>query len=247
MSTMDEYKKLARDYDFLSPKREIFKQERFFRRLIRRYSVKSCLDCTCGTGWHLFLLAKLGVRCFGSDLSPQMLSRARKNLKGRKIPLKTQDIRKLSKSWEQKFDMVISMTTSFPHLQTERDAKRALNSIYAHLNDGGILVIDSGFSDALLDARPRVLPGRILRDQAFYFFLEYPSPKRFIVNILQVKKTRDSFAHELYLVHYYAMRKSVLQKCFAATKFKRVRYFGSHRFHRYSEKGSKRLIVVAEK
>jgi SAM-dependent methyltransferase len=244
---MDEYKKLARIYDFLSPKSEIFKQETFFKRLIKTYSVESCLDCTCGTGWHLLLLAKLGLRCFGSDLSPQMLALARKNLKGKKILLKRQDVRELSKSWEQKFDMIISMTTSFPHLETEKDARRALNSIYASLNDGGILVIDSGFPDARLNARPKLLPGRVLKERAFYFFLEYPTPKRFIVNILYVKKTRNSFVHEFNAVHYSAMRESAFRKCFAATKFKRVRYFGSHRFNRFSAKTSRRLIIIAEK
>lgn len=92
-----------------------------------------------------------------------------------------------------------------------------------------------------------VLPGRIPKNQAFYFFLEYPGPKRSIVNILHVKKTRGPFTHALYVLHYHAMRKSDFKKYFAATPFKHVRYFGSYRFHRYSVKRSKRLIVVAEK
>lgn len=247
MQKMNEYRKLARDYDFLHPKEEIFKQKRFFQKLIQEHSVKTCLDCACGTGWHLLMLNDLGLKCFGSDLSPEMLALAKKNLRGKKIPLKRQDFRKLTNSWKEKFDMVICMTTSFPHMLTDKDAVAALNSMYERLNDQGILVINNGITDALLNGKPKCILGRISGNQAFYFFLEYPNSKRVIVNILQVKKTKDSFEHAFFVVPYNAMRKSALEKYFAKTKFKKVQYFGDDRFRKYSEKDSGRLIVVAQK
>ncbi len=244
---MNDYKKLAKDYDFLHPKEEIFKQKAFFQKLIKQYSVRTCLDCACGTGWHLLMLSELGLECVGSDLSPEMLALAKKNLSGKKILLKKQDFRKLAHSWKEKFDMVICMTTSFPHMLTDQEAVTALHSMYERLHGGGILVIDSGIPDALLDARPKCIPGRILKDRAFYFFLEYPNRKRIVVNILYVQKTENSFAHAFFCVPYNAMRKSVLEKYVARTKFNPVHYFGDHAFRRYSEKESKRLIAVARK
>lgn len=244
---MNDYKRLAKDYDFLNPKEEIFKQKPFFLRLIKNYSVRTCLDCARGTGWHLLMLSDLGLECFGSDLSPEMLALARKNLSGKKIPLKKQDFRTLSDSWKEKFDMIICMTTSFPHLLTDQEAVTALQSMHERLNEGGIVVIDSGIPDALLNARPKCIPGRILKDRAFYFFLEYPNRKRIVVNILYVKKTENSFAHAFFCVHYRAMRKSALEKYFARTKFNAVHYFGDHRFRRYSEKKSRRLIAIAQR
>src|SRR3989344_8829697 len=112
---MDNYQNLSVDYDVLQPKEEIFKQEPFFKKLIEKYSIKTCLDCACGTGWHLFMLNKLGLKCAGSDLSDGMLESAGKNLKGLSIALKNENFRTLSKSWKEKFDMIICMTTSFPH------------------------------------------------------------------------------------------------------------------------------------
>jgi glycine/sarcosine N-methyltransferase len=119
----------------LNPKEEIFKQEGFFRHLIEQYQVKTCLDCACGTGWHLFMLDNMGIECFGSDLSQEMLDKAVQNLAGKTAPLKKEDFRQLPNSWHQKFDMVICMTTSFPHMQTDADAIQALNAMYELLNE----------------------------------------------------------------------------------------------------------------
>jgi glycine/sarcosine N-methyltransferase len=137
---MDVYKILAKDYDFLNPKEEIFKQEGFFRKLIEKYHVRTCLDCACGTGWHLFMLGNMGVQCFGSDLSQEMLDRAKQNLTGKNVPLKREDFRHLSHSWSEKFDMVICMTTSFPHMQTDADAIQTLQAMYDALTNTGIVL-----------------------------------------------------------------------------------------------------------
>jgi len=244
---MNNYKILAKDYDSLNPKKEIFKQESFFKKLIKKYSIKNCLDCACGVGWHLFMFKKLGLDCFGSDLSKEMLKQARKNLKEKRILLKQEDFRKLSRSWNRKFDMIVSLTTSFPHMLTKQDAIVALRCAYDRLNNNGILVISNGISDSLLTNKPRFFPARILKNQVFYFLLEYPNPERVIFNIIQIKKTKNSFKHAYYVIHYNAMRQSVLKSYFAKTKFKKVDYFGDYDFSKYSTKKSKRLIVIAQK
>jgi glycine/sarcosine N-methyltransferase len=244
---MDSYKILAKDYDYINPKEEIFKQKDFFKKIINKYSVKTCLDCACGTGWHLFMLDRLGIKCFGSDLSPEMLTSARKNLKGKNIPLQKEDFRNLSRSWKQKFDMLICLTTSLPHMLTDKDVIQALDSMHERLNQGGILVISNGITDSLLDEKPKFIPARIFKNQAFYFFFEYPSEKQVIFNILQVKKTKNSFTHTYAVMHYNAMRKSVLERCFDKTKFRKVNYYGNHDFTKYSVKNGKRLVVVAER
>jgi len=50
-----------------------------------------------------------------------------------------------------------------------------------------------------------------------------------------------------YVIHYNAMRKPVLESYFAGTQFKKVDYFGKHRFAPYSVEKSGRLIVVPQK
>lgn len=119
------YKTLAPYYDYLHPEEKIFEQKPFFKKLIKKYGVKTCLDCACGTGWHLYMLNSLGIDCRGSDISPDMLSFARKNLKGKNITTKKADFRRLDVAWNKQFDMLICMTTSLPHLLKTKDTIRA--------------------------------------------------------------------------------------------------------------------------
>lgn len=85
------------------------------------------------------------------------------------------------------------MSNGIRHMLNYNDVIKAFDSMYRQLNDDGILIIDNGLVDALINEKPKVLPGRIHSDQAFYFILEYPNEKEIIFNILHVRKTGDSF------------------------------------------------------
>lgn len=246
-SPAKEYKALAIDYDLLNPKEEIFKQKDFFKRLIDKHSIKSCLDCACGTGWHLHMLQKMGIESYGSDLSPEMLKQARKNMESVTVKLKSGDFRTLENSWNRQFDMIICMTTSFPHMATDGDAIKALQSIYGRLNEGGILVIDSGITDSMLDSKPKFIKAREFENGSFYFVLEYPNSDQVIFNILEIKKSDSSLEHAFESITYNAMRKSKLEGYFAQTDFKDIEYFGGFDLSPYSENESGRLITIAHK
>ncbi|NHI90863.1 MAG: class I SAM-dependent methyltransferase [Candidatus Lokiarchaeota archaeon] len=244
---MDEYQELSIDYDILNPKEVIFQQKDFFKKLIEEFSIKSCLDCACGTGWHLFMLDELGLNCFGSDLSPSMLLIAKKNLLSKQIPLKLVDFRRLSYSWEMKFDMIICMSTSLPHMLTEVDIIAALDSMFRQLNENGILIISNGISDSLLIEKPKLIPARILKEQAFYFFMEYPTSERVIFNILNIKKIKNGFQHGFAFIENNAMKKVDVEKYLTKIPFKKINYYGNYDFSPYSVKSSKRLIIIAQK
>lgn len=244
----DAYRHIAKEYDaYFNTKRAVLRHRQLFRTLIKKYHVSSCLDCACGTGWHLAMLHGMGLRCAGSDLSAPMLAAARENLKGKAIPLKKEDYRHLSHSWKQKFDMVICVTTGFAHMLTDSDAIQALRSMQSRLNDGGILILSNGIADAMYDEQPRLIPGVIQRSRAVYFFMEYPDPKRVIFNVIRIKKTRTGFEHALDRVEYNAIRKRDFERYFASVPFRKVRYYGGHDFSPFFRKKSGRIVVVAQK
>lgn len=245
--TTDDYKILAKNYEALNPKEEIFKQKDFFKKIIAKYSIKSCLDCACGSGWHLFLLNELGIQCSGSDASDEMLAMGKENLKDTAITLKKENFRDLANSWTETFDMVICMTTAFNHMLEDNHAVQALNSMYSQLNKKGILVIHSGISDSLITQKPKLIPARIYENQAFYFFLEYPDEEKIIFNILNVLKTEDSFNHFFDTMRLNALSQAKLERYFNRTKFKTVHYYGSLDFTGYDREKSSRLIAVAER
>lgn len=244
---MQIYDMLAQDYDVLNPKESIDAQADLFKKLIADYGVESVLDCACGPGWHLAMLSDLGLRCAGSDLTPEMLGLAEAHLVDRPVPLKQGDYRDLGAVWDERFDMVICMTTSLPHMLTVEDTVAALNSMHDRLEPGGILVVSNGISDALLDQKPRLLPAGWAEDQAFYFFMEYPNAETVVFNILQVKKTPDGWEHQFVVVPYHALRYGTFVECFKQTPFKQVHYYGDHAFTPYDLTASPRLVAVAEK
>lgn len=244
---MDIYKSLANGYDLLQPKEEIFKQKSFFEEIIRKYKIKTCLDCACGTGWHLFMLDDIGLKCYGSDISNEMLNIAKDNLKEKNIILKKGDFKSLDKIWKIKFDVIICMSTSLPHMISNLDVMASLESMYYQLNDNGILIIDNGISDKLIKNKPTFIPARILKNSAFYFFLEYPNTKKIIFNILQVNKTKNSFDQKFYSTSYNAIGKSKFDKYFQKTDFKNISYFDDFKFSSYSVRNSDRLVVLAQK
>jgi glycine/sarcosine N-methyltransferase len=244
---MEEYKILADVYDILNPKEEIFSQKSFFSTLVKNYSVLKALDCACGTGWHLSLFYDMGLTCFGSDISPEMLTLAKRNLEGKYVQLKQEDFRSLGRSWGDEFDMITCLTTSLPYMLTDEDIIKALNSMYDRLAGGGVLVISNGITDSLLDTKPKFIPARINADDAFYFICEYHGEETMTFNILYVKKTADSFEHRYASTTYNAMRQSVLERCLGKTSFKNIHYYGDYDFSAYSKETSNKLIVVAEK
>lgn len=245
---MDDYAELSINYECLQPKEEIFKQEGFFRNLIERFSVKTCLDCACGTGWHLFMLNNLSLKCDGSDLSGSMLREAKTNLKGLPIELKKENFRTLSKSWKGKYDMIICMSTSFPHNANDKEAFQTLNSAYDRLNHGGIFVIDNGMSDNLFKSKPKFIPARITEEQAFYFVLEYPeNQEKLIFNILNVLKTPTGFNTTFKSIPYMALDLGKMKSLFSKTEYSQIEYFGNYDLDDYSTETSNRMIVIARK
>lgn len=241
------YQNLASIYEALNSKEDIFKEKPFFTWLLGRYDVSNCLDCACGTGWHLFMLDELGIKAFGSDLSTDMLAVAERNLFGKDVVLKQEDFRTLDQSWHQDFDLVICMTSSLAHMLSDDDVLAALQSMHQVLKPGGVLVISNGISDQLLDTKPKFMPARISSDYAFYFFFEYPHPEQIVFHTLYVTKIPDSFAHHYEAIRLNAMRKSTLDRCFSQTQFSQVKYYGDYELSTYSEDTSSRLIVIAEK
>jgi len=119
--------------------------------------------------------------------------------------------------------------------------------MYKRLNEGGILVIDNGITDALLNSKPRVITARKLSHRAFYYILEYPTPKRIVFTVLQVDKTKTSFKPFFHTTHYRAMRKSSFEEYFRRTRFRTIGYFGDYAFSKYSLKESGRLVIIAQK
>lgn len=97
------------------------------------------LDVGCGDGFYLHLLSNLGLKLklTGADFDPNALSSARKNLKGKRIPLFEVDLMKNLPFSDNSFDKVV-MSEVAEHLP---DDIKGLKEVYRVLKPGGILCI----------------------------------------------------------------------------------------------------------
>ena len=77
-----------------------------------------------------------------------------------------------------------------------------------------------------------------MRIASFYFVLEYPNTKEIVFNILNVKKTQDSFVHRFESMPLNAMMKSDGEKCFLRTCFNKIDYYGDFDFSPHTLKNA---------
>ncbi len=128
------------------------------------------LELACGTGRVLLPLARAGYQITGVDKSPAMLEVARRKVEAEgltdRVTLVQQDMRHLAV--KGRFNLAFIAVNSFTHLLTTDDQLAALGRIRAHLQPGGLLLLDLFNPDLaqLLEARGQVVLDKVMTDPA---------------------------------------------------------------------------------
>ena len=73
------YEQFAGKYDLMISEKRYDSEIPFFQKIFEKYSVRTILDCACGTGRHAIKFAGLGLEVSGCDFSPDMVTIARDN------------------------------------------------------------------------------------------------------------------------------------------------------------------------
>ncbi len=99
-------------------------------------------DCCCGMGRHSLELAANGLNVTGMDLSEGYLAIAREEAEKRNIPVNLihRDVREID--YEESFDTVINMFTSFGYFEDPDEDLDLLKKIYRSLKPGGTLFME---------------------------------------------------------------------------------------------------------
>lgn len=118
------------------------------------------LDCACGIGTQTIGLAAQGYAVTASDISEAELCEARRRAEeaGLSIPFFRADFRALEESFDECFDIVICMDNALPHMLTEEELKKALQSIALRVGEGGVFIASIRDYDALLCSKPPYSP-----------------------------------------------------------------------------------------
>ena len=96
------------------------------------------LDLACGKGRHSIYLNQLGYDVLGVDLSENSIAIANKNA-NETLHFKVHDMRH---PFEEKYDAILNMFTSFGYFECDSDNLKTLISIKESLSEYGFGVID---------------------------------------------------------------------------------------------------------
>jgi len=110
----------------------------------------SILDLCCGQGRITMPLAQKGYRMTGLDLSERLLELARAAAReaGVDVRWRRADMRDIP--WEEEFDAVISIFTSFGYFEDEAENQRVLEGVRRALVPGGKFLIDVNHRDRMV-------------------------------------------------------------------------------------------------
>jgi SAM-dependent methyltransferase len=118
--------------------------EDFWVRMAAEPSGCRVLELGAGTGRATVLLAKKAARVVASELSPEMIARARRKLRGLPhVRLLVADMRELS--LREKFDLIAAVDDPFVHLTADEDRDRAFAVVAEHLAPSGRFVLDAAW------------------------------------------------------------------------------------------------------
>ena len=146
------YATLSDDYDrFVNWKSRLAYEMPFLERQIsllqqKKSSPLDILDTACGTGMHAIALAQLGHKVSGADLVSEMIDKSRQNAlaAGVEIDFRTAGFGQLAGTFGQnKFDLLLCLGNSLPHLIDPFALSAALQDFAACLRPGGRLLIQN--------------------------------------------------------------------------------------------------------
>lgn len=147
--------KFSEIYDLFYAHKTYTQEAQFVQSLLTRFGDKpnqKILELGCGTGTHSFLLEEFGHEIIATDLSPDMINKAKQKAtsRGSKVRFAAQDMLELNQP-ERPFDAVICLFDSFCYILDNGDVEEVLRRVQDHLRQGGLLIFEFWNAAAMIN------------------------------------------------------------------------------------------------
>ena len=246
------YDLLSSDLDLMVSWEKRLKNEApFFKKLFEENRVKKVLDIACGTGHHSIFFAKSGYEVTGVDKSKEMIKLAKRNSKGVSgIKFLQSSFLEIYPTVKNRFDAVICLGNSLPHLLSKKDLKKTLQNIYDLLNPEGILIIQNRNYDKILKRGIRFMPPNIIdkEDERVVFLRALDFYKTKVVFNLVTFRQREgkwSFQTKSTLLRPILIKE--IENLLKGVGFREQKFYGDYSFSPFRRYESEDLIVFARK
>lgn len=192
------------------------------------------LDLACGKGRHSIYLNRMGYEVTGLDLSEESINYA-KQYENDSLHFAVHD---MSEPYQQKFDAIFNLFTSFGYFENEADHLNTIKSIAANLKDQAVGVIDFMNSkyvvDNLVSADEKLIDGIL-------FKMSRQLKNDYIIK--DIKFDVDSKSYH-YQERVKAFTLDDFKNMFKASRLKLINVFGDYKLSPYDENSSDRLIMI---
>jgi glycine/sarcosine N-methyltransferase len=214
----------------------------------------SILDAACGTGKHAIALVKAGFNCIGADFSKKMVEAARENAQeeGLSMIFRQAGFGELAQTFgENRFDSLICLGNSLPHLLEEVSLAKALVDFFAVLKPGGKLILQNRNFDLVLAERLRWMPPQTFREGdatwVFARFYDFDADGRLTFNIQILHSEGEApFSQKVISTRLWPMKKVVLEEFLAKAGFNELQYYGDLTGEDFDPNNSGNLVLTAK-
>ena len=220
----------------------------FVDELARRFDVHTALDVACGTGLFALALARRGLGVAGADISAGMLDRARSAAEDADLRVQWvhAPMQELAAQLDEKYDAVLCMGNSLPHLLDDADLDAAIASFDALLEPGGVLALHILNYARIVALKERIVG--VTRHGAvefvrFYDFL----PDRVRFNILEIEWEDHACQNQLSSTELRPYVAEDLTAVLQRHGLADIECFGDLAFAPFSVEQSDSLLVVARR
>jgi SAM-dependent methyltransferase len=247
------YDRFASKYDVMISEKRYDEELPFFKSIFKKHDVKSILDCSCGTGKHVTKFSQLGFEATGSDISVEMINKARRNagLSGIDMDFVQADFKRLIDVFDKKFDCVICWGNSLNHELEEKGVLSALRSMHKVLRNKGVVIIQIRNLPRLVKERRRIFPVHFHKEpngdrKIFFYVLDFHRT-RVKFNIVSFLEFNEEPTFEVDSADYRIVSVRRLKELMMATGYRQLKIYGDFKFARFRDEHSEDIIAVGMK
>jgi SAM-dependent methyltransferase len=192
------------------------------------------LDLACGKGRHSIYLNQLGYDVTGADLSENSIVEANKNA-NETLHFVVHDMRD---SYEEKFDAIFNLFTSFGYFEKEEDNLKTLIAIKESLSEYGFAVIDFMNTYTVLE---NLISDEIKEMEGITFHIKRYELDGFIIKEINFEDKGEKF-HFVEKVKAYTLED--FQRMMNETGIYLLDTFGDYKLKKFHKNTSERLIMI---
>lgn len=211
------------------------------------------LDAACGTGQHVVALTQQGFEGSGADLSSKMVEFARTNAKAANLDItfKQAGFGQLSSTFtDQKFDSLICLGNSLPHILDEDSMLQTLEDFKSVLKPGGKIIIQNRNFDSILKASNRWMEPETHREGQHHWifvrFYDFEPDGMLTFNIIILSdQNGGQYQQRIISTRLWPFTQVELVNWLEKSGFGYIRFYGNLQGAIFDLDNSPNLVIVA--